>query len=100
MHYLTMHISGIDGDSLVDRALGYTTYSETTSTMAVSVNEAESGGVGGWHTGGLRGTLTCCKSDSDTLGLENGNPEEIPRFPWGCNTTIPRKYINDLHTYE
>jgi hypothetical protein len=48
MHYLTMNISGIDGDSLEDGALGCTTCSETTSTVAVSVDGAESGGGGGW----------------------------------------------------
>jgi hypothetical protein len=48
MHYLTMNISGIDGDSLADGALGCTTCSETTSTVAVSVDGAESGGGGGW----------------------------------------------------
>ena len=53
MHYLTMNISGIDGDSLADGALGYTTCSETTSTMVVFVDGAESGGVGGWETGGF-----------------------------------------------
>ena len=47
MHYLTMNILGIDGDSLTDGALGCTTYSETTSTMVVSVNGAKSGGGGG-----------------------------------------------------
>jgi hypothetical protein len=48
MHYLTVNISGIDGDSMADGALGCTTYFETTSTMAVSVDGAKSGGGGGW----------------------------------------------------
>ena len=48
MHYLTVNISGIDGDSLEDGALGCTTYSKTTSIVAISVDGAESGGVDGW----------------------------------------------------
>jgi hypothetical protein len=46
MHYLTVNILGIDGDSLEDGALGCTTFYETTSTLAVSVDGAKSGGGG------------------------------------------------------
>jgi hypothetical protein len=38
MHYLTINITGLDGDSLVARAIGFTTCSETTSTMEVLVD--------------------------------------------------------------
>ena len=41
MHYLTLNILGLDGDSLVDGALGCTTLSERTSTLEVSVDEAD-----------------------------------------------------------
>ena len=47
MHYLTVNISGINGDSLVDGALGCTTWSETTSTVAVSVDGADGNVEGG-----------------------------------------------------
>jgi hypothetical protein len=48
MHYLIANISSIDGDSLADGALGCTTYSKTTSTVAVSVDGIKSGGGGRW----------------------------------------------------
>jgi hypothetical protein len=109
-HYLTVNISGLDGDSLADGALGCTTCSETTSTVAVSVDGADgNGGGGGWHTGwcdgrggGMGGLhvnplrmcairlmlrvgcdrpLTGCTSDCNSLGLEKGNPEATPRCP-------------------
>jgi len=53
MHYLTVNISGIDGDSLEDGALGYKTCSNTTSTVVVSIDGVKSGGGGGWYTCGL-----------------------------------------------
>jgi hypothetical protein len=52
MHYLTVNISGIDGDSPTNGALGCTNCSETTSTVVVSVDGAKSGGrVGGRQVG-------------------------------------------------
>jgi hypothetical protein len=41
MHYLTINIAGLDGDSLVAGTLGFTTCSETTSTVEVSVDGAD-----------------------------------------------------------
>jgi hypothetical protein len=41
MHYLTLNILGLDGDSLADGALGCTTLSERTSALEVSVDEAD-----------------------------------------------------------
>ena len=52
MHYLTLNISGIDGESLEDGELGCTTCSKTTSNVAVFVDGSKSGGgVGGRHMG-------------------------------------------------
>jgi hypothetical protein len=48
MHYLTLNISGIDGDSLEAGALGCTTFFEIASIVIVSVNGAKSGGGGGF----------------------------------------------------
>ena len=53
MHYLIVNISGIDGDSLADGALGCTTFSQKTYVVAIFVDGAESGGGGGWYTCGL-----------------------------------------------
>ena len=56
-HYLTVNISGLDGDSLADGALGCTNFYEATSTITVSVDKADgNGGGGGIHVvlmGGL-----------------------------------------------
>ena len=62
MHYLTVNISGIDGDSLVDGALGCTTYSKTTSTVAISIDGAESGG-------GVRGRQVGCDGPSHIVQM-------------------------------
>jgi hypothetical protein len=51
-HYLTVNISGLDGDSLENGALGCTPCSEETSTLVDLVDGANvNGGGGGWHTG-------------------------------------------------
>ena len=104
MHYLTVNILGLDGDSLAYGALGSTTFSETTSTMEFSIDGADGNdGGGGWHicgaywcptcestedtcnktglVGGLPWNLTCCTSDCNSLGMEKGNPEAMPRCP-------------------
>jgi hypothetical protein len=47
MHYLTMNILGLNGDSLVDGALGCTTCSATTSIVAVSIDGADGKAEGG-----------------------------------------------------
>jgi hypothetical protein len=71
MHYLIVNISGLDGDSLEDGALGCTTYSETTSTVVVLVDGAdENGGGGGWHTGGADG-FHACESTEDACNKTN-----------------------------
>ena len=57
IHYLTVNISGIDGDSLEDEALGCTNFYNTTSILIVSIDGDESGGGGGWYTCGLQWTL-------------------------------------------
>jgi hypothetical protein len=51
-HYLTVNISGLDGESLTGGVLGCTTYSEETSTVEASVDGTDgNGGGGGWHMG-------------------------------------------------
>jgi hypothetical protein len=63
IHYLTMNISGLDEDSLVDGSLGCTTYSETTSIVAISID-----GDNGNDGGGLRWSPTGCTNDHNSLG--------------------------------
>jgi hypothetical protein len=51
-HYLTVNISGINGDSLADGALGCTTCFKTTSTVAsLSMGLKVVVGVGGRQVG-------------------------------------------------
>ena len=46
-HYLTVNISNLDGESLIGGALGCTSFSETTSTMVVSVDGTNGNDEGG-----------------------------------------------------
>ena len=47
MHYLTVNISSLNGDSLEYGALGCTPFSETTSTVVVSVDGDNGNAKGG-----------------------------------------------------
>ena len=70
MHYLTLNILGLDGDSLANGALGCTTLSERTPTLEVSVDEAD-----GNDGGALWLSPIGCSSDCKSLGIQKGNPE-------------------------
>jgi hypothetical protein len=51
-HYLTMNISGLDGESLAGGALRLYNLLQETSIVVASVDGANgNGGGGGWHTG-------------------------------------------------
>ena len=74
MHYFTVNISGLNGDSMADGVLGCTTCSEKTSIVAVSAN-----GVDGNVEGEKRWTPTGCTSDYNCLGPKKCNLEATPR---------------------
>jgi hypothetical protein len=68
-HYLTVNISGLDGDSLENGTLGCTTCSEETSTVTTSLDGA--GGNGG------RGVGMFCRQRMLVIDVKYNNDDGL-----------------------